>query len=141
MDHPIVVAIIVFVSIYIAFLLIRLLADMFIVGIALACAVAAYSLIGFDLYPAFRDALMVDIGLLAKLGVNLPQQPETWAVYTIAGLIAIVGVIACVPFLPFSATYRKMLGVEKLSRKEEAKIKQWVQEELKKDLEDASLND
>lgn len=141
MDHPIVVAIIVFVCIYIAFLIIRLLADMFIVGIALACAVAAYSLEGFDLYPAFRDALMVDIGLLAKLGVNLPEQPDPLAIYTIAAFIIMAGVIACLPFLPFSATYRKMLGVEKLSRKEEDKIKQWVQEELKRDLDDVALDD
>ncbi|ALG68050.1 hypothetical protein [Beggiatoa leptomitoformis] len=133
MDEPMIVALLVIVSIYVFFLLIRLFADIYIAGVALVCAVIAYNIPAF--YPE-ASSLLQDVGILKVLHLSLPEQPDTTAIYTIAGLIAFFGVLVCLPMLPFSATYRWMLGVERLSRKEEAKIRYWIQEEIERTMQD-----
>jgi hypothetical protein len=50
--------------------------------------------------------------------------------YVIASLIIAGAVLVCLPFLPFSATYRLMLGVEKPLFSEENKIRGWIREEI-----------
>jgi hypothetical protein len=44
--------------------------------------------------------------------------------------IVIVAVFLCIPFLPFSDTYRKILGIEKPVSTEEARIRRWILEEI-----------
>ncbi|EIJ43528.1 hypothetical protein BegalDRAFT_2687 [Beggiatoa alba B18LD] len=133
MDEPIVVALLVIVSIYFFFLFIRLFADIYMAGVAIVCAVIAFNIPAF--YPE-ASGLLQDIGILKILHLSLPEQPDTTAIYTIAGLIVLCGVLICLPVLPFSATYRWMLGVERISRKEEAKIRYWIQEEIERTMQD-----
>lgn len=127
MNSPIVVAILVFLSIYLIFLLIRLFADMFIVGIALASGVLAYQIKGH--YPKFVS-LLQDSPIVNLVGANLPPTPSSGSIFLIASIITIGAVLLCLPFLPFSATYRFMLGIEKPLFSEEAKIRGWIREEL-----------
>jgi hypothetical protein len=126
-NSPIVVAILVFLSIYLIFLLIRLFADMFIVGIALASGVLAYQIKGH--YPEFVS-LLQDSPIVNLVGANLPAQSTSWSIFLIASIITLGAVLLCLPFLPFSATYRFMLGIEKPLFSEEAKIRGWIREEL-----------
>lgn len=129
LSAPIVTALLVFVGIYILFVLIRLVADMFIVAVALFSAVAAYNIQGF--YPDYLDGLE-KLGILSILGLKFPPEPEAWSVLTIAGMIVLFGTLICLPALPFSATYRQILGVERLTQAEEAKIKGWIEAEMKR---------
>lgn len=129
MDSPIVVAILVFLSIYFVFLLIRLLSDMIIVGIALSSAILAYNIKGH--YSEFLPVLQ-ESPFLTLFGVNLPTQPDTSAIYLIAIFIILIAILFCLPFLPFSATYRYMLGVEKPLFSEQAKVRGWILEELER---------
>jgi hypothetical protein len=126
-SSPIVVAIFVFLSIYLIFLLIRLLSDLVIVGVALASAVLAYHIKGHysDFLPILRELPFLDV-----LGINFPDQPEVATIYVIASLIIAGAVLVCLPFLPFSATYRIMLGVEKPLFSEETKVRGWIREEI-----------
>lgn len=132
MDSPLVVAVVVFLSIYLIFFLIRVLADMFLVGIALTSAVLAYNIERFysDILP-LQDVAFFKVAL-DIFGVALEKEPTAAAIYTIAFFIILFAVIASLPFLPFSATYRQMLGVEKPLSTEETKIKQWVNEEIER---------
>lgn len=131
MDSPIVVAILVFFSIYAVFLLIRLFADFFLVGIALGSAVLAYNIKYF--YPEFLMVLD-EVKILNLLGITLPREhPDGGAIFVIASLIIIVAVLLSIPFLPFSATYRQLLGIENpvFARKEE-KVRAWIHEEIQR---------
>jgi len=130
MDSPWVVALGVFVAIYVTFLLIRLLADMYIVGVALASAVLAFNIYAY--YPDFKMELE-QLKFLNTLGIELSAQPDGWSVLVIAILITLMAVLLCIPVLPFSATYRQILGVERLNRAEETKIRNWVREELEQE--------
>ncbi|MDM8557547.1 hypothetical protein [Candidatus Parabeggiatoa sp. HSG14] len=130
MDSPFFVAILVFVSIYLIFLLIRLFADFFLVAIALSSAVLAYNIQNF-----YEEILMIlqESNLLNLLGLALPEQPDTWAIASIAGLIIVVAVLLSIPFLPFSATYRVMFGIENpVFQRKEAKVRGWIVEEIQR---------
>lgn len=131
MESPIVVAILVFLSIYLAFLLIRLFADFFIVGVALLSAVIAYNIQRF--YPEFLMILQ-ESNFLNMLGLTLPEQPTPEAVFTIAGLIVVVAILVSIPILPFSATYRLLLGVDNPAfARKESKVRGWIVEEIQRD--------
>ncbi len=128
MESPIIVAILVFASIYAAFLLIRLFADFFLVGIALCSAVLAYNIHSY--YPDFLMILQ-ESSLLNLLGLTLPDQPNSWAIFIIASLIVAGAVLISIPILPFSATYRFMLGVDNPAfAKKESKVRGWITEEV-----------
>jgi len=129
--QPFLTAFAVFAGVYMFFFLIRVFADMYLVGIALACAFAAFSIEGFNFYPEYREVL-TELGMLNYLGLSLPPQPDTGAVLVICFFIVVAGVALCLPVLPFSATYRYMLGVERLTSEEETKIRRWVQEEIER---------
>ncbi len=131
MESPIIVAILVFLSIYLTFLLIRLFADFFLVGIALASATLAYNIQGF--YPDFVMVLQ-ESNILNILGLTLPEQSNPEAIFIIAGLIVIVAILVSIPFLPFSATYRLLLGVDNPAfARKEAKVRGWILEEIQRD--------
>jgi hypothetical protein len=120
-------AVAVFLSIYIVFfLLIRLFSDMAIVGASLVCAGIAFLIPPY--YSAFRD-LFHSVGLFASIGLKLPETPTTFGMTIIATLIVMVGVLICLPFLPFSETYRTLLGVGKANITE-AQVKQLITDEL-----------
>lgn len=133
LTSPVVLAIIVFLGIYLLFFLIRVLADMAIFGIVLGCSVAVYSIQGFDLYDDFRNFFVTDLKITAKLGLIISEQPDAISLITMATIIGLVGLAICLPFLPFSETYRKILGVERLSRVEQAKIQAWIRSEIELD--------
>lgn len=131
-------SVLVLLSIYLIFFLIRLLADMFIVGIALAAAVLSYNIEKF--YPHIVP-ILEDSPLVNWFNVALPKgNPELGTIFFIAALITLLAVILCLPFLPFSATYRQMLGVEKPTEVQEARIKRWVYEEVNR-LQEESLDE
>ncbi len=131
MESPIVVATLVFVSIYFIWYLIRVFADFFLVGIALSSAVLAYYIPNF--YPTIR-ILLKESGLSNLIGMTfLPAQPDTGAIFIIAGLIVALAVLISIPILPFSATYRIMFGVEgPVFKRREAKVRAWIIEEVQR---------
>lgn len=142
--QSLIIAVAAFFSIYLMFVLIRVFADMFIVGIALVGALAAYSIQGFNLYSNFREGLESFEGLkklLDFVGLSIPEQPEIAGIIIMVSIIVMVCLLACLPFLPFSATYRQILGVEKLTRKEEIRVRQWINEEIERNREDERAQD
>ena len=141
-----IIALAVFVSIYlIFFLLIRLFADMAIVGTSLVCAGIAFLIPPY--YSSFKE-LIQGIGIISSLGLKIPDSPTLVGMVIIASFVVLLGVLICLPFLPFSETYRTILGMGKLGVTEiqvkqlindelanvddldEKKIKQWIREEL-----------
>ncbi len=128
------VAVLVFLSIYLMFFLISVFSDMYIVGIALTSAGLAYSIRGFEIYPYLFEFLEYTgmVSLLNSLGLNLSAQADDWSVFLISTMIVISAVLLCIPFLPFSDTYRKILGVEKPVSTEEARIRRWILEEVER---------
>jgi len=141
-----IIALAVFVSIYlIFFLLIRLFADMAIVGTSLVCAGIAFLIPPY--YSSFKE-LIQGIGIISSLGLKIPDSPTLVGMLIIASFVVLLGVLICLPFLPFSETYRTILGMGKLGVTEiqvkqlindelanvddldEKKIKQWIREEL-----------
>lgn len=128
MDSPIVVAFIVFLSIFFMFLLMRLFADMYIVAVALVAAGTAYLIPGD--YKEFHKFFMEDMPAFNVIGVELSPQADLLSIYLIALLIMLFAVLLCLPALPFSATYRQILGANSLSRSEESKIKRWIGESI-----------
>jgi len=126
-DSPFVVAISVFLGIYLTFFLIRLVADMVIIGIAFVAAFLAYNIQNY--YSEFLTILK-EVNLLEKLGITLSETADPNSIWIIAVLIAITAILLCLPFLPFSATYRQMLGVEKPQDWQQARIKAWIREEI-----------
>jgi len=127
LNSQIMIAILVFVSVYTLFFLIRVLADMYIVAIAIIAAVGGYFIP--DAYSEFR-LILQEVVFLENIGFILPEQPDGWAFFKMASLIVLFSVLICLPVLPFSATYRQILGVERLSPSEKAKIRELVHEEL-----------
>lgn len=128
MDSPIVVALIVFFSIFFMFLLMRLFADMYIVAVALVAGGTAYFIPGE--YKEFYKVFMEDMPRLNVIGVELSPQADLLSIYFIALLIMLFAVLLCLPALPFSATYRQILGANSLSHSEELKIKRWIGESI-----------
>lgn len=123
-------AILVLLGIYLIFFLIRLLADMVIVGIALTAAAFSYNIEKF--YPHIRP-ILEDSSLVNLFNITLPQgNPDGGTIFFIAVVILVSAVLLCLPFLPFSATYRQMLGVEKPSEFQEAKLKKWITQEVER---------
>jgi len=130
-ESPIGVAVLVFLSIFFIFLLIRLFADFLLVGIALGSATLAYNIQGF--YP---DILMVlqESNILHVLGLTLPKQSNPEAVFIIASLIVVTAILISIPILPFSATYRLLLGVDNPAfARKESKVRGWILEEIQRD--------
>lgn len=130
MESPILLAVAVFVSIFLVYFLIRLLADLIIVAIALGSAVLSYHINQF--YPEFLLVLQ-ESGLLELLKITLPEQPDNMAILIIAGLITSVAIIITIPILPFSATYRFLLGVEP-SVYAQKKFQNWIGKAVKEQL-------
>jgi hypothetical protein len=129
-DSPTVVAILVFLSIYLLWFLIRLFADLFLVGIALVSATLAYNIESY--YEQFLMVLQ-ESNLLNLLSMTLPEQADSLAVFKIAGLITASAVLISIPILPFSATYRHLLGIENpLFARKEAKVRGWIIEEIQR---------
>jgi hypothetical protein len=152
-ESPILLGIAVFVTIFLVFFLIRLFADWILVAIALGSAVLSYHIHQF--YPEFLMILQ-ESGLLEILKITLPEQPDNLAILMIAGLITTIAIIISLPILPFSVTYRFLLGVEpsiyaqkkiqKLIGKEvkqqlpaflEKKVQKWIHQEVQKNLQDS----
>ncbi|MEK7990475.1 MAG: hypothetical protein VSS52_005670 [Thiotrichaceae bacterium] len=131
-DTEILSAIGVFLSIYIVYFLIRIFADLMLVAIALFSAVAAFNIKSY--YPEFREFLS-NFKILGKFGIEFTEQASTGSIAIIAAFIVVAGVIASLPFLAFSQTYRLMLGIEKLTSREEEKIRLWVNDEAEELLE------
>jgi ABC-type uncharacterized transport system permease subunit len=127
-DSPWVVALIVFFSIFFMFFLMRLFADMYIVAIALIAAGAAYFIP--KEYKEFYKFFTDDMPALNIIGVELSAQQDLLSIYLIAFLIMLFAVLLCLPALPFSATYRQILGANRLSPSEELKIKRWIGESI-----------
>lgn len=120
-------AVAVFLSIYVMFfLLIRLFSDMAIVGASLVCAGVAFLIPPY--YGAFRE-LIHGIGVFSSIGLKIPENPSMFGMTIIAALIVVIGVLICLPFLPFSETYRTILGVGKANLTE-AQVKQLIADEL-----------
>jgi len=127
MDSPWIFAIGAFLAVYLLFFIISLLADIYIVGIALVTAFFSYNVP--RLYPELQSTLN-DFGFLSKLGMSLSTTPTATDYYIIIGLAVLAAVFVCIPVLPFSATYRQMLGANRLSKHEEGCVKRLVHEEL-----------
>ena len=130
LESPILIGIAVFISIFLVFFLIRLFADFILVAIALGSAVLAYHIHQF--YPEFLIVLQ-ESGLLELLKITLPEQADNLAILIIAGLITATAIIISIPILPFSATYRFLLGVEP-SVYAQKKIQKWIGKEIKQQL-------
>ena len=130
MESPILLAVAVFVSIFVVYFLIRLLADLIIVAIAIGSAVLTYHIHQF--YPEFLMILQ-ESGLLELLKITLPEQPDNMAILIIAGLITSTAIIITIPILPFSATYRFLVGVEP-SLYAQKKFQNWIGKEVKQQL-------
>ncbi len=129
MDPIYVVPIGVFIGIFVMFFIISLLSDLVIVAIAIGSAMIAYNIPSF--YPEFQK-LFSDIRILEQLGLSLPNEPDAQAIYLIGAVIVFAAALLCIPVLPFSATYRQMLGANKISRHDEEYIKRIVHEELER---------
>lgn len=127
LNSQIVIAVLVFFSVYTLFFLIRILADMYIVAIAIITAVIGYFIP--DAYSEIR-VILEDFTFLKSMHIIFPEQPDNWAFFKMAALITLFSVLICLPMLPFSQTYRQILGVERLSPAERNKIRRLVQEEL-----------
>lgn len=127
MESPFVIAGLVFLGIFFMFFFISLLSDLVIVGVAVGSAVLAYNIPQF--YPEFRDILN-DLPFLHQVGLVLPHQADVQAYYMIAVLIILVGTLLCIPVLPFSATYRHMLGAQRISSRDEARIRDMIYAEV-----------
>jgi hypothetical protein len=135
-DSPFIIAILVFLGIYLVFFFIRLFADFILVGIALISAIFTYYFLHSpDVYHTVID-FSKEIHILNLLfqHFGLPEQLEQLdrkAIIAIGGMITALAVLISIPFLPFSATYRFLLGVENpVFQRKEAKVRGWIVEEI-----------
>jgi len=130
MDSPWILAVIAFFGIFLMFVIISLLADLLIIGTAAGCAAAAYFLPSW--YPLFYEFIQ-DTQLPIYLGLAAPLENgslEQATLYTMMGLIIFVGTLICIPALPFSATYRQILGANKIGKRDEAFVRALVRSEI-----------
>ena len=130
MDTPWILALIVFVGIFLMFVIISLLSDLLIIGTVLGCTAAAYFIP--EWYPLFYEFIAdtqipVYLGLAAPVD-NAPIEQAT--IYTLTGLLIFFGTLVCIPALPFSATYRQILGANKIGKRDEAFVKALVKAEM-----------
>jgi len=133
---PIVVAILVFLGIYFTFFVIRLFADFILVGIALLCAVFTYFFLHDpEIYRTIVE-LSKELPMFSTLAQALPdelEQLEKSAIIVIATSMGAFAVLLSIPFLPFSAAYRFMFGIENpVFQRKESKVRGWIIEEIQR---------
>lgn len=127
MDGPLVLAILAFFGVFLAFVVASLLADVFILLTAIVTAVFVYFVP--DVYPEIHS-LLVDIRLFKEFGLTFPDELNG-VTHVILTVIAVIGgALICIPVLPFSATYRQILGANKISGADERYIQRIVHDEL-----------
>lgn len=130
MDSPWILALIAFFSIFLMFVMISLLADLLIIGTAVGCAAAAYFLPSW--YPLFYE-IVAETQLPVYLGLAAPLENgslEQATLYTMMALLIFAGTLICIPALPFSATYRQILGANKIGKRDENFIRLLVRAEM-----------
>lgn len=133
----IIIAILVFLSIYLVWYSFRFFADFCLVGIALGAAVLAYQIPNW--YPIFH-MIWEESSFLNIFSLDLPpDQPDIGATILIAILIIASAVLASIPFLPFSATYRMMLGIEGPLFKNQVRV--WINEEVQRHQQPQEVQD
>ncbi|MDM8548073.1 hypothetical protein QUF61_16415 [Candidatus Venteria ishoeyi] len=128
MDSPLLLAFIVFAGIFLLFFFISLLSDLVIVGVALSTAIAAYFIP--EWYPVLFEMLK-DTQIPTYLGLAQPDKLDDASRYLVAVMLTVLATLVCIPVLPFSATYRQMLGANKIGRQDEAYIKTLIHMEDK----------
>ncbi|MCK5718581.1 MAG: hypothetical protein KAH84_01390 [Thiomargarita sp.] len=130
MDSPLITAILVFISIYVIFFLIRLFADFLLAIIAIGSAILAFNIKGS--YNEFKMVLE-ELNIFSFLNLSLPAEPTGQGIFMIAIMIVIAAILVSIPVLPFSATYRQMLGVEtSVFARKENKVRAWIAEEIQR---------
>ena len=129
MESSLILAFIVFAGIFLSFFFISLLSDLIIVGVALGTAAAAYFIP--EWYPILFDMLK-DTPIAMYLGLANPDQLDDATRYLVAAMLVFLATLVCIPVLPFSATYRQMLGANKIGRQDEAYIKSIIHTETEK---------
>jgi len=127
MDTPIVTALMVFFGIFLMFFIVSLLSDLWIFLVSLGSAAAMYFI--RDWYPMLFDAIKTS-PLVQQLHLMPPDKLDSTTIFVIAGFLIIISTIICIPALPFSATYRQMLGANKLTRRDETYIRGVIKTEL-----------
>ncbi|MEM7015748.1 MAG: hypothetical protein AAF512_00245 [Pseudomonadota bacterium] len=127
MDGPFIFAILAFFGVFLAFVVLSLLADVFILLTAIMTAVAVYFIP--DIYPEIR-MLITDIGLFRELGITFPEQINGFTHLILTIFTVLCGALICIPVLPFSATYRQILGANKISGADERYIQSIVHDEI-----------
>lgn len=142
MDSPIVisllnsriaVAIAVFITIYLSFLLIRLFADFFLVTIAIGSAFLVYQISDPVWYGIYTTILTETPVLKGMFSNPLPVPADPATILSIATIVTILAIIISLPFLPFSATYRVLLGIELPAfKRKEGKVRHWIRQEIRK---------
>ncbi len=127
MDTPVVIALIVFFGIFLMFFIVSLLSDLWIFLVSLGSAAAAYFI--RDWYPMVFDVIKTS-PVVQQLHLMPPDKLDSTTIFIIAGVLVVIATILCIPALPFSATYRQMLGANKLTRRDETFIRGLIKTEL-----------
>lgn len=127
MDSPLVIALMVFVGIFVMFFIVSLLADLWIFVVSLGSAVAAYFM--RDWYPMVFEVIKTS-PIVQQLPLMPPDKLDSTTMFIVAGVLVVIATILCIPALPFSATYRQMLGANKLTRRDETFIRGLIKTEL-----------
>jgi len=127
-DNPIILAIMVFFGIFLMFFFISLLSDLIIVTLTLGSAAAAYFIP--EWYPIFYDTIK-DTNLVNLLGLVSPDSLDLATKRVIAILLVLSATLIAIPVLPFSGTYRQILGANRIGRKDEAYISSVIAKQIK----------
>jgi hypothetical protein len=127
MDTPVVIALIVFFGIFLMFFIVSLLSDLWIFLVSLGSAAAAYFM--RDWYPMVFDVIKTS-PVVQQLHLMPPDKLDSTTMFIVAGVLVVIATILCIPALPFSATYRQMLGANKLTRRDETFIRGLIKTEL-----------
>jgi len=127
MDTPVVIALIVFFGIFLMFFIVSLLSDSWIFLVSLGSAAAAYFM--RDWYPMVFDVIKTS-PVVQQLHLMPPDKLDGTTIFIITGVLVVIATILCIPALPFSATYRQMLGANKLTRRDETFIRGLIKTEL-----------
>jgi|WetSurMetagenome_2_1015567.scaffolds.fasta_scaffold03977_16 hypothetical protein len=127
MDTPVVIALIVFFGIFLMFFIVSLLSDLWIFLVSLGSATAAYFI--RDWYPMFFEVIKTS-PVVQHLHLMSPDKLDSTTIFVMVGLLIVVATILCIPALPFSATYRQMLGANRLTRRDETFIRGLIKVEL-----------
>ncbi len=127
MDSPVVIALMVFFGIFLMFFIVSLLSDLWIFLVSLGSAAAAYFM--RDWYPMVFDVIKTS-PVVQQLHLMPPDKLDSTTMFIVAGVLVVIATILCIPALPFSATYRQMLGANKLTRRDETFIRGLIKTEL-----------